>query len=207
MNEIGALLERLRDRVTGPDDRRFMLGIAGAPGSGKSTLADFVAERLGSTCVIVPMDGFHLAQAVIDGTPLRERRGAIDTFDVGGYLSLLRRLRARDEAVVYAPAYRRGLEEPIAAAIAVPITARVIVTEGSYLLAHDQPWVRLRSLLDETWFVETPRQTRITRLVDRHIEFGMRRDEALAWANGPDEVNARFVETTQDSADRCLSVQ
>ena len=88
---------------------RQILGITGAPGTGKSTFARSLADALGiKRSVVVPMDGFHLANEIIKGTPLRDRKGAIDTFDVGGYVSLLQRLRARDEPTVYAPSYRRG---------------------------------------------------------------------------------------------------
>ncbi|WP_281535563.1 nucleoside/nucleotide kinase family protein [Cryobacterium breve] len=121
---------------------RIMLGLCGAPGSGKSTLAAALVERLGAeTAVIVPMDGFHLATDLIRGTPLAEHRGAIDTFDPGSYLSLLRRLRARDEDVVYAPSFRRGLEEPIAASIAIPRSVPVVITEGNYLLTDAPVWL------------------------------------------------------------------
>lgn len=80
---------------------RTLLGIVGAPGSGKSAFAACLSELLGADSTrVVPMDGFHLGNAMIDGTALRDRKGAIDTFDVGGYASLLQRLARADEAVV-----------------------------------------------------------------------------------------------------------
>jgi pantothenate kinase len=194
------LIEGLRRRQQATGARQIV-GVVGAPGTGKSTLAQYLAEQLGGErCVVVPMDGFHLANAIIDGTPLRNRKGAIDTFDVGGFLSLLRRLKQRDEPVVYAPSYRRGLEEPIAASIAVPRKVPFVITEGNYLLADIKPWNLVRELLDATWFVDTPQEIRLSRLIERHVAFGMDVDAATAWALGPDEANARYIEATKSSA-------
>jgi pantothenate kinase len=197
---------------------RVMLGIAGAPGSGKSTLAELLADQLAEQlgrladrqpdaepCVaVVPMDGFHLGNAIIEGTALKARKGALDTFDVGGYVALLRRLARRDEPVVYAPAYRRGLEEPIAASIAVPASVPVVITEGNYLLVDQPYWRDVPGLLDEVWYVETPEELRRERLVQRHVRFGMTRQAAELWADGPDEANARLITSTRARADRII---
>jgi len=201
--EIAQAVESLRRRLA--PERRTILGIAGAPGSGKSTFAAWLQEQFSpGTAVVVPMDGFHLGNAIIEGTPLRERKGAIDTFDGGGYLSLLRRLARRDEAVVYAPEFRRTLDEPVAASIAVPAEVQLVITEGNYLLAGQEPWKDVRAQLDEVWFLETPPALRLQRLVDRHVSFGMERDAALAWATGPDEANARLIQATRPAADRVI---
>jgi pantothenate kinase len=202
--DVGDLSDELRLRAA-RTGKRQILGIVGAPASGKSTLAQMLALELASEgSVVVPMDGFHLANEIIDGTPLRERKGAIDTFDGWGYLSLLRRLVARDEPVVYAPTYRRGLEEPIAAAIAIPKDVTFLITEGNYLLVDDEPWNQVRELLDDVWFVETPHALRMNRLIERHVAVGMDRPAAEKWANGPDEANARFIESTRHRANRVL---
>lgn len=199
--DLSRAVEDLRRRHSASGARQI-LGIAGSPGTGKSTLAQQVAEQLGrDVCVVVPMDGFHLADGVLAGTPLAARKGAPDTFDVHGYLSLLRRLKARDEPVVYAPAFRRHLEEPVAGSIAVPSSVPFVVTEGNYLLVDREPWHLIREYLTESWFVDTPRDLRLSRLVERHIAFGKDPAAAQAWASGPDETNARYVETTRSRAD------
>lgn len=201
--EITQAVAALRHRLDG--GRRTLLGITGAPGSGKSTFAAWLQQQFGAElAVVVPMDGFHLGNAIIDGTPLRQRKGAMDTFDVGGYLSLLQRLVRRDEDVVYAPEFRRTLDEPVAASIAVPASVPLVITEGNYLLAETPQWKEVRAQLDEVWFVDTPPALRIGRLVDRHVEFGMVRAAAEAWAAGPDETNAVLIEATRQGADRVI---
>jgi pantothenate kinase len=202
--EIIQALAALRDRLDG--GRRTLLGITGAPGCGKSTFAAWIQQQFApGLAVVVPMDGFHLANTIIDGTPLRQRKGAIDTFDVGGYLSLLQRLVRRDEAVVYAPEFRRSLDEPVAASIPVPAEVPLVITEGNYLLADLPGWKDVRAQLDEIWFVDTPPELRLGRLVDRHVEFGMDRPAAEEWAGGPDQANAELIEKTKASADRIIN--
>ncbi|MDP9695538.1 UNVERIFIED_ORG: pantothenate kinase [Arthrobacter globiformis] len=201
--EIQQAVAGLRGRVS--TGRRILLGVAGSPGSGKSTFSACLAEALGpNSALVVPMDGFHLGNAIIDGTPLRQRKGAPDTFDVGGYLSLLQRLARRDEDVVYAPDFRRTIDEPVAASLAVPAALPVIITEGNYLLSDDPRWQQVRAQLDEVWFVDTPHELRLARLVERHMLFGMDRAAAEAWANGPDAANARLIEATRSRADRII---
>lgn len=186
---------------------RVLVGIVGEPGSGKSTVAQALIGALGGdVAATVPMDGFHLGQAIINGTELASRKGAIDTFDVGGYASLLRRIRADDEAVVYAPTYVRTYEEPIGSSIAVPASARIVITEGNYLLAGG-PWDAVRDQLDEVWFLRTPGDLRMARLIARHIEAGKEPAAAEAWARGSDERNAEFIRSTAESADAVIVLE
>lgn len=201
--EISQAMDALRPRLT--PGTRTILGIAGAPGSGKSTFAAWIQQQFApGSALVVPMDGFHLGNAIIDGTPLRTRKGAIDTFDAGGYLSLLRRLVRRDESVVYAPEFRRTIDEPVAASIAIPAEVPLVITEGNYLLVEQEPWKEVRAQLDEVWFVDTPPALRLSRLVARHVEFGMQPEAAQAWASGPDETNAVLIQATRPAADRII---
>lgn len=198
--ELALAVGSLRRRATSGD--RIILGIAGAPGAGKSTVAAKVRELLQPlAAVVVPMDGFHLGNTIINGTPLRQRKGAPDTFDAGGYVSLLSRLARRDEDVVYAPEFRRELDEPVAASISIPSDVPVVITEGNYLLADLPGWERVRPLLTETWFVEAPEELRMERLVARHVAFGMDLAAATAWASGPDQANAELIHGTRARAD------
>ena len=112
------LVERARRLVV--VGRRTLLGLTGPPGAGKSTVAAAIVAALAADTVLVPMDGFHLADCELGRLGRRDRKGAPDTFDAAGYVALLRRLRDPAEELVYAPQFRREIEEPVAGAIAVP---------------------------------------------------------------------------------------
>lgn len=194
IGDTQAAVERARSLATAGGRR--ILGIAGPPGGGKSTVARAVVAELGELARLVPMDGFHLAQAELVRLGRRDRMGAPDTFDSGGYARLLERLRG-DEDVVYAPEFRREIEEPIAGAIAIPRHVPLIVTEGNYLLL----WEFVRPLLDEAWYVETDEELRLQRLIQRHIEFGKTPEYARAWVLRSDQRNAEVVAATAEKAD------
>ena len=182
---------------------RRLLGIAGAPGAGKSTLAARLARELGEQAVLVPMDGFHLADAALERLGRLGRKGAPDTFDAGGYAALLQRLRTArpQDAPVWAPMFDRELEQPLAGAIEVGAEVPLVITEGNYLLLEDGPFAQVRAMLDACWFVEVPEGLRIERLIARHERFGKSPQAAREWALGPDEANARLVAGTRDRAD------
>ena len=180
------------------------LGIAGAPGAGKSTLTALLARELPEdSCVVVPMDGFHLADVALDRLGRRNRKGAPDTFDAAGYAALLQRIRAQrpEDPPVWAPQFERDLEQPLAGAIEVAGRVPLVITEGNYLLLDEGPFALVRGLLDACWFVETPEDLRHERLIARHVEFGKPPAAARDWALGPDEANARLVAATAARAD------
>lgn len=179
---------------------RTLLGIAGSPGAGKSTLAAAVVAAL-PAAAHVPMDGYHLADVALRALGRLAAKGAPDTFDVGGYLALLRRLRDPREDVVYAPAFERDLEQPLAGAIAVAPDAGLVVTEGNYLLLPDGHWPLVRGELDEVWFCDPDPGDRMERLVARHVEFGKAPDAARAWVAAVDVPNADAVDATRERAD------
>ncbi len=183
-------------RLAEPGGRR-LLGITGAPAAGKSTLAASLVAALAPDAVLVPMDGFHLAGAELTRLGRLDRKGAPDTFDAAGYIALLRRLRSRADEVVYAPEFRREIEEPIAGAIPVPRGVPLVITEGNYLL-H---WPAARELLDEVWFVELDEALRIERLIVRHVAHGRTRAAAAARAFGSDQRNAELITATRSLAD------
>ncbi|MFV9634554.1 nucleoside/nucleotide kinase family protein [Mycobacterium neumannii] len=179
---------------------RVVLGVTGAPGAGKSTLAEAVATAA-DDAVYVPMDGYHLADVELQRLGRLDRKGAIDTFDAYGYLALLQRIRAQADETVYAPAFHRDLEQPIAGSIAVLPDHRLIVTEGNYLLDDEPPWPAIRALLDEVWFVDAPPDVRRRRLIARHVEFGKSAEQAEAWIRAVDDPNAARIETARNGAD------
>jgi pantothenate kinase len=198
VTDIDELVARARATARGG---RGIIGIAGPPGGGKSSLARLVAAALGDAAALVPMDGFHLAKAELVRLGRRDRMGAPDTFDAAGYVALLARLRANADDVVYAPEFRREIEEPIAGAIAVPASVGLVVTEGNYLLLRDGGWEGVRPLLDEAWYVEIDDATRLRWLIERHIAYGKSPEAAREWVLRSDQVNARIVAATRDLAD------
>lgn len=205
VGDIEALISRAR-ALAGAGGRR-LLGITGAPGAGKSTIAAQVVDALGDAAVLVPMDGFHLANAELERLGRRNRKGAIDTFDAPGYVALLQRLRSPDHETVYAPVFRREIEEPIACAIPVAPDVPLVVTEGNYLLVPDEPWAAVRELLDEAWFVAPDETTRIDWLIARHVAFGKPPDVARAWSLSTDQRNADLVASTVAQADLVVRLE
>ncbi len=196
-------LARALALVQGP---RRLLGLVGPPGSGKSTVAQALADALGSAAVVVPMDGFHLAQTELERLQRAHRKGAPDTFDSAGYVALLRRLRQPvPDEVVYAPTFDRSLEEPIAGAVPVPHDVPLVITEGNYLLLPDGHWAHVAPLLDEVWYVDVPDDLRRERLIRRHQQHGRSAEAARAWVESTDEPNARQIAAHKGRATRLLS--
>lgn len=189
-----------------PGERRI-LGLTGAPGAGKSTVAELLVTALGpDTAVLVPMDGFHLANEVLIDLGILDRKGAHDTFDDGGYARLIATLRAQriDDPIVYAPRFRREIEEPIGSSIPVRPAVPLVVTEGNYLLLESDAWSEARSCIDEVWFLAPDTAIRHARLLSRHEAYGKSPEDAAFWAFGSDERNARLIESTAGRADRIV---
>lgn len=195
-----AVLQRARALLA--SGQRKILGIVASPGAGKSTLAQSLLQALGQQAQIVPMDGFHLANSELKRLGRAGRKGAPDTFDAAGYVNLLRRIRGQAPGeTIYAPEYRRELEEGIAGAIAVDASTPLILTEGNYLLLEDGAWGDVRGVLDEAWFLNLDTSVRHQRLLERHMRFGRSQEAALAWIAGTDEPNAQRIERTRQRAD------
>lgn len=189
------------------DGRRKLLGLVGAPGVGKSTLAAALLIALGERAQVVPMDGFHLANVELQRLGRADRKGAPDTFDSAGYVALLQRLRTqRDDEIVYAPEFRREIEEPVAGAIAVLPATQLVITEGNYLLHDAGAWDGVAGLLDEVWYVDVDDALREARLVRRHRQFGRSEEDARAWVEQTDAPNARLIAATRMRAHHVLTL-
>lgn len=204
MSPSRAELEALAARLV-EGGARGLLGLCGGPGAGKSTLAARLAEAFGSRAVVVPMDGFHLANEELARLGRAERKGAPDTFDVFGYRSLLERLRARRPSeTVYAPVFQRKIEQAIAGFIPVGPEVELIITEGNYLLLGDGPWAPVATMLDKCWFIEVAEEEQRRRLLERHTGNGRSRDAALAWIEHTDMPNARRIAASRHRAHQII---
>jgi len=216
MSTSPSTLDELVERAAGlvHEGGRTVIGVVGSPGSGKSTLVDaLVAELLkrpspagdgeGPWVVGLPMDGFHLANAVLEELGLADRKGAPETFDGWGFAALMARLADPEEAdhIVYSPSFEREIEEPVAGSVAVAPSARLVVTEGNYLLLDDPPWAAARRQLAEVWMCDTDEERRMRQLIARHEKFGMEPEAAREWAEGPDQANADLVQAAAHRAD------
>lgn len=185
----------LRGRV--PDDRPVFLGIVGEPGSGKSTMTEALHNALPEWGVI-QMDGFHLSNEVLIGLGRRDRKGSPDTFDVSGFVNTLQRAH-RESGIVYAPRFRREIEEPIASSLAINTRAPGVIVEGNYLLLETGGWEGVAPLLDEIWYVDTPSEESYRRLMERAtMTYGP--VDGPKWVDAVDEPNAALVRTTADRA-------
>lgn len=202
-SELPALLEGV---ASGRKGERRLLGLVGQPGAGKSTLAAVLGTLLGERSAVVPLDGFHLADVELARLGLVGRKGAPETFDAWGYAATLGRLRERSDQVVYAPAFERTLEQPLAGAIPVGPEVEVVVTEGNYLLLDRPEWIAARRHLDLVWHVVIDQQLRQERLVQRHVTFGKGAIAAADWVARVDEPNARLVEESPEVADLVIDV-
>lgn len=197
------IVDAARTLAAGPERR--LLGIAGPPAAGKSTFAEVLTRELGPCAAHVPMDGFHLSQHQLDRLGRQNRKGAPDTFDAGGYGALLRRLAADTGETIFAPDLNRHIEEPIAAALAVDPAARLIVTEGNYLLLEDAPWPDVAAAFDTIWYIDVAAERREDWLLARHRSFGAQETGALQWIASNDRPNAARVIATAGRADRRLT--
>ena len=199
-------LEDLARRLTAlGETRRAICAVAGAPGSGKSTLAERLVERLNQDtpgiAALLPMDGYHFDDLHLVPAGLRPRKGAPETFDVGGLRHMLVRLRANEEDAVAVPVFDRDIEIARAGARLIPSSVRLIVCEGNYLLLDRAPWNSLRPLFDLTVMIEVPEEELRRRLTRRWEGYRLTPEE-IAWKlDGNDLPNGRAVMADSAPAD------
>ena len=201
----GALL-RIRELLNRSTDR-VLVGIVGKPGAGKSTLSAYLLEELKSSEItVVPMDGYHLSNAVLQELGRADRKGAPDTFDVAGFASLLQRIRSEKSVDIYYPVFDRSIEESIAAQGVVTQETKVVIVEGNYLLHDTGGWEAIADLLDEIWFIDVDDEKRFERLIARHIAYGKSPEDAQSWSRGSDEVNARTIAAGRSRAHAVITL-
>ena len=197
------LVEAARGLLARPG--RHVMAIAGAPGSGKSTLVEELLLKLEGTdpgvVAILPMDGFHYDDAVLHARGRRPWKGAPDTFDVGGYAAVLKRLRDPLEGAVAVPVFDRDLEISRGSARIIEPDIRLILTEGNYLLLDEVPWQALRPLFDVTVMIDVPEAELRRRLRERWVHFGLSEESIDFKLDENDLPNGRTVVTRSAAAD------
>ena len=154
---------------------RFIVAIAGPPGAGKSTLADGLQEELtrrGEKSAVLPMDGFHMDNGILEGRGLLKRKGAPETFDVRAFIDIVSAVRKADEEVLV-PVFDRSREIAIASARPVSPETRIILAEGNYLLLNEAPWSRLDGMFDLSIFVGPSYEVLEERLRQRWTHYGL----------------------------------
>ena len=188
--------------------KRVLIALAGPPGAGKSTLADALVQRLNTSspeapAAVVPMDGFHYDNLILEARGLRGRKGAPETFDASGFLALLHRLRdvTNDVAI---PVFDRSMDLSRASARMIEPRHRLLVVEGNYLLLDRPVWRDLRPLFDMTIFLKPTLATIEERLIQRWLDHGYQRDEAITKARGNDLANAEVILAESGPADLTL---
>lgn len=202
MSELATVAATIFKRAAKAD--RFIVAIAGPPASGKSTRAEALAELFPEgAAAVIPMDGFHYDDRVLDQLGLRARKGAPETFDFAGFAMLLRRLKAR-EADVAIPRFDRDLEISRAGAALVPARTKFLLVEGNYLLLDEAPWNTLAPLFDFTIFVDVPRDELERRLVERWRHHGREEAAARNWIDTNDMPNIDRVLRSRRQADLVL---
>jgi pantothenate kinase len=201
-----AALARIQEHLDKATDR-VLIGIIGKPGAGKSTLSKFLMSKLPKEFVtVVPMDGYHLSNKILKELERADRKGAPDTFDVAGFVSLIKRIRSEHTQNIYYPIFDRAIEESVAAQGVVTSATKVVIIEGNYLLHDESGWESCKDLLDESWMVDIDDDMRIARLISRHIAFGKEPEAAKAWAKGTDEENAKLIERGRNRADFVVAI-
>jgi pantothenate kinase len=185
---------------------RKLIAVAGPPGSGKSSVSAALClalQNAGRSAVVVPMDGFHLDNAVLRQRGILERKGAPASFDAAGFVHLVRRIVAGED-VIY-PVFDRERDIAIAGAAHLSSDTEFVLFEGNYLHLRDAQWRDLAPLWTLTIAIDTPRDVLADRLLRRWLDYGLPEAQAAARRDANDMPNADLVLSSSFPADLTIS--
>lgn len=187
---------------------RSVIAVAGPPGAGKSTFAEALRDRLNARspglAEVLPMDGYHFDDLLLNARGWRPRKGAPHTFDVGGLRAMLARLHANEEDEIAVPVFDRAIEIARAAARVIPRSVSIVILEGNYLLLDRPPWTALAPLFDLTVMLHAPAEVLRARLLDRWTGIGLAGEALAAKMDGNDLPNVALVQDHSRPADHTI---
>ena len=201
---VVALTEQLISANT--SDQRAVVGLAGPPAAGKSWLAEHLVEGLvsrGYSACILPMDGFHLDNSILQARGLLARKGCPATFDVLGFIELVKRAKQSMDDL-FVPIFDRRLDRSINAGALIPQGTQFVIVEGNYLFLDQPPWDQLFELFDQRVALTADFETLETRLIQRWLDHGHTQLEATERAMANDIPNAKTVLENSRNVDWCF---
>ncbi|MEQ5801539.1 nucleoside triphosphate hydrolase [Halomonas sp. H10-9-1] len=197
VDSLDEVTRRVIDAADGHD--RFLVALAGSPGAGKShrseQLFQAIDEALPGQVVVVPMDGYHYDNAVLELQGLVPVKGAPETFDCDGLKHDLERIRRSDRSIAV-PVFDRPLDLARAGGRLVSLEHRIVIVEGNYLLLDQGPWRALHDLFDLRVMLDVDDAILEQRLIERWLAMGQDAEGARRKALDKDMPNARLVKTT-----------
>ena len=177
-----------------PKKNRVLIAIAGPPGSGKSTVGELLTDLMNKNLMktsLVPMDGFHIDNKTLEKSNLLERKGAPETFDIDGFLGLIKELSSKNDINV--PLFDQSADKVIKDAQTISREQDYLVIEGNYLLLDRKFWRDLSKYWDYKIFLTIEQTVLKSRLIERWLAENHTYSEAEVRVIKNDMVNANLV--------------
>lgn len=176
---------------------RFIVAVAGPPASGKSTIAEKLCTAITTKDKtafpnIIPMDGFHIDNKILDELNLRSRKGSAETFDADGFIALIEKIYSQDENVCI-PEFDRSKDKVVDNGKVITDKNKIIIVEGNYLFLEEAPWNVLMGFFDFPIFILPKTDILEERLIKRWTDEGFSLKDAKTKAYSNDIPNAKSI--------------
>ena len=192
---------------------RLMVFLSAPPGVGKTTMAQFLEHLSRTEAGLVPLqavglDGFHYHAdyiathtVTVEGreVPMKQVKGAPETYDVPKLIETLRALRKRN---VIWPIYDRNLHDVVEDGVCV--SAPIVLAEGNWMLSDEEPWATVAEMCDDSIFIDATPESVRDRLIARKIRGGLTPEAAEAFYERSDRVNILRLTARHKKANTCL---